>query len=212
MSINKDKNKLHVAVVMLLFAVILAPFLFIDISTAMLVEYVETGNWIGHIVYILLLIVSVVVAPFTMPLFFISGGIFGVQVAAVYNVIGWSIGAVIAFSIARYFNKGILSRFVLLKKIKTYEQKIPPNTEFLSLVLLRMVLPVDILSYALGFFSNISFVRYALSTVIGITPFAVIFAYGGDALLNGRYIVLFALILLVLIAFGVGLRILNKKK
>jgi len=212
MSINKDKNKLHVAVVMLLFAVILAPFLFIDISTAMLVEYVETGNWIGHIVYILLLIVSVVVAPFTMPLFFISGGIFGVQVAAVYNVIGWSIGAVIAFSIARYFNKGILSRFVLLKKIKTYEQKIPPNTEFLSLVLLRMVLPVDILSYALGFFSNISFVRYALSTVIGITPFAVIFAYGGDALLNGRYIVLLALILLVLIAFGVGLRILNKKK
>ncbi len=211
MSINKDNNKLHVAVVMLLFAVILTPFLFIDISTTMLVEYVETGNWIGHIVYILLLIVSVVVAPFTMPLFFISGGIFGPQVATIYNVIGWSIGAIVAFLIARYFNKGILSRFVLLKKIKTYEQKIPPNTEFLSIVLLRMILPVDILSYTLGFFSNISFVRYALSTVIGIIPFAVIFAYGGSAFFNGEYVLLVVLILLVVIAFSIGLRVLNKK-
>jgi len=38
--------------------------------------------------------------------------------------------------------------------------------------LLRMVLPVDILSYALGLFSNISFIRYMLATIIGVTPFS----------------------------------------
>ncbi len=210
MSINKDNNKLHVAVVMLLFFVILTPFLFIDISTVMFAEYIETGNWIGHVVYILLLIVSVVVAPFTMPLFFISGGIFGPQVATIYNVIGWSIGAIVAFLIARYFNKGIFSQFVLFKKIKIYEQNIPPNTEFLSIVLLRMILPVDILSYTLGFFSNISFVRYVLSTVVGIIPFAVIFAYGGSALFSGEYIIFTVVALIVLIFSGIGIVYLRK--
>lgn len=211
MNTKKDSNKMRAAMAMLVFVFILIPFLFIDVSSTVLQRYVETGNWVGHVIYIVLLVVSVVAAPFTMPLFLVSGGILGPQIAAVYNIIGWSIGAVIAFLIARYFNKNILSNFVLLEKIKKYEQKISPDSEFLSLVLLRMILPVDILSYMLGFFSNISFIRYVLSTIIGITPFAVIFAYGGDALFSGKYIVLLALMLLVFIAFGIGMHILNKK-
>ena len=42
---------------------------------------------------------------------------------------------------------------------------------------MRMVIPVDVLSYAIGLFSTMSLKSYTLATVIGITPFAFIFAY-----------------------------------
>jgi len=43
-----------------------------------------------------------------------------------------------------------------------------------------MVVPVDVLSYALGLFSNISKTRYFLATLIGVTPFAFLFAFVGS--------------------------------
>ena len=82
--------------------------------------------------------------------------------------------------------------------------------EFMSVVLLRMVLPVDVLSYALGFFSDISLWRYTTATIIGIAPFAFIFAYAGDALTSGKYIVFAALFLLVLLFSFIGFRYFKK--
>ena len=42
-----------------------------------------------------------------------------------------------------------------------------------------MVIPVDILSYALGLFSRIKFWPYAIASFIGIIPGVVLFAYVG---------------------------------
>ncbi len=211
MKIFKNSSKLQLLYAVLLFVVVSVPFMFINDLMPLFQKYVEVGNWVAQIIYVLLLIISIVVAPVTMPLFLVSGAIFGVQAAAVYNIIGWSIGAMIAFLIARYFNKSILSRFILLKKLKKYEQRIPQNMEFMSIILLRMVLPVDILSYALGLFSNISFIRYMLATIIGVTPFSIIFAYGSDALINGKYVVFIAIILLVFLSFFVGIRYIKRQ-
>ena len=56
---------------------------------------------------------------------------------------------------------------------------IPENNLFLTIIFFRMVVPVDGLSYFLGLFSKISFKSYTLATIIGITPFAFVFAYAG---------------------------------
>lgn len=195
----------------LLFIILVAPFLFVVNISDVFLKYMEGNYAISSFVYIFALVLSVVVAPITMPLFLIAGGIFGPLAASLFNIIGWSIGAVIAFLLARFLGRPVLSHFVSLRRINEYEKKIPEKLEFLSIVLLRMVVPVDLLSYALGFFSSISFMRYTIATIIGITPFAILFAYGSSALFEGNYFIALILALATLLAFGIGYYIVKNR-
>jgi len=56
-----------------------------------------------------------------------------------------------------------------------------------------MVIPVDILSYAVGLLSSMRLIPYAVATFIGVIPFSFVFAYGGAALFPTQYAVLIAL-------------------
>ncbi|OIP79678.1 MAG: hypothetical protein COZ99_03410 [Parcubacteria group bacterium CG_4_8_14_3_um_filter_48_16] len=94
--------------ILLVLAFSVLPFFFIDASGEMLFKTMEQNYNTGSVVYILLLIASVVVAPFTFPLFAIEGELFGVVPAALYNIFGWSMGATIAFLLARYLGKSYL--------------------------------------------------------------------------------------------------------
>ena len=81
------------------------------------------------------------------------------------------------------------------------ERLIVPHQRLLSLVLLRMTFPVDVLSYALGLFSSRTTLgQCAASTALGGAPFALLFAwvpvmppplqlavFGGSALLFVLY-------------------------
>ena len=63
------------------------------------------------------------------------------------------------------------------KLVEEIEKMIPDEHIFWSLVFLRIALPVDVLSYALGALTTIRLRVYLLATLIGIVPFAFIFAY-----------------------------------
>jgi uncharacterized membrane protein YdjX (TVP38/TMEM64 family) len=58
------------------------------------------------------------------------------------------------------------------------------------IVALRMILPVDVLSYALGMLSTVSFRIYTLASAIGILWFSFAFAYMGEAFKNDNYVLL----------------------
>jgi uncharacterized membrane protein YdjX (TVP38/TMEM64 family) len=204
--------KIYKYILFLLVAVILiAPFFFVVNISDVFLKYMGDNYAVSSLVYIFALILSVVVAPFTMPLFLIAGGIFGSLAASLYNIIGWSVGAIIAFLLARFLGRPVLSKFVSLKSIDKYEKKIPEKLEFFGVVLLRMVLPVDLLSYALGFFSKISFFNYTVATIIGITPFAILFAYGGSALFEGNYFIVIIMAVVTLLALGIGYYLVKDK-
>jgi len=205
---NRTSQYILIVFLVFLFASI---FFFTENAGNMILEQVRDNYTLSVLVYVILLATSVVAAPFTMPLFFVSGGIFGPVAAAIYNVLGWWIGAGLAFALARFLGKPILSQLISLDKIEMYERKIPKKLEFWSIVLLRVIIPVDLLSYVIGLFSTISFRRYMAATVIGITPFSIMFAYGGSAMLDGKYFVLFALVSLALLAIGIGYYIFNKR-
>ena len=64
-----------------------------------------------------------------------------------------------------------------LEKVHLIEKLIPQRNIFLSVIFLRMAIPVDVLSYALGLFSSISFKLYFVATLVGVSPFAFIFSY-----------------------------------
>ncbi len=134
----------------------------------------------GMVAYVGVTIGAVVVAPFsTVPLIPIATALWGWKYAAFLSMVGWVIGAQIAFFLARRFGAPLVERLVSVEKIRTLEEKLPKKDFFWTVVMLRTTLPVDLLSYGLGLFSSMSSWAYFWATLIGITPFAFAFAYAG---------------------------------
>lgn len=130
--------------------------------------------------YVLVTIFAIVVAPLsTVPLIPLASHLWGWPVAGMLSIVGWVIGAQVAFLLARRLGKPFIERIFSFKKIHAFENYFTNKNLFWTVVFLRMLLPVDILSYALGLFSKIKSVPFFFATLIGITPFAFIFAYAG---------------------------------
>ena len=160
-------------------------FLFVLVSyyTKQNIEFLKEliGNdFRGILIYILITIFAIVFAPVSMmPLIPLASNLYGVFYAAAINIIGWTIGSFIVFFICRKYGVSIIKKFVSLNEIYKWENKIPKKRVFFTLILLRMSVPVDILSYALSLLTKINFRTYALTTIIGIIPFAIVFSYLG---------------------------------
>jgi uncharacterized membrane protein YdjX (TVP38/TMEM64 family) len=90
---------------------------------------------------------------------------------------GWVLGATLSFALARRARAAIVRRFTAVQRHAGIDRLIHPRHRLLSLVLLRMTFPVDVLSYALGLFSRgTTTAEVALSTLLGAAPFALLFA------------------------------------
>ena len=140
--------------------------------------YITDHSAWGPVIYILCATFAIVVAPVSAtPLIPIASSMWGPLLAALYSILSWTVGAVIAFWLARTYGFSRVGKIVSLKKVQEYARHIPRRNLFLSVVLLRLILPVDVLSYALGLFSEMKLWRYTLATLIGITPFAFVFSY-----------------------------------
>tara|TARA_Y100000310_G_scaffold285184_1_gene308475 strand:+ start:6553 stop:7170 length:618 start_codon:yes stop_codon:yes gene_type:complete len=147
------------------------------------IEFVQNligNNFLGILIYISISIVAIVIAPISMmPLVPIAANLWGWFYSGIIHIIGWFIGSLIVFWISRKYGVPLIKKFISLKKINEFEKKIPKENLFIDIVLLRMIIPIDILSYALGLFSKVKFKTYALATIIGITPFAFVFSFLG---------------------------------
>lgn len=134
----------------------------------------------GIVIYILLLVVAIVLAPVTtLPLLPFAATTWGWFWAAIYSIIGWTLGGIIAFWLARHYGQPLIKKIASWETIKGLEERIPRGNLFWSVVFLRMVIPVDVLSYALGLFSTMKLVKYGLATLIGVAPFAFALSYVG---------------------------------
>jgi len=163
------------------------------------------SGFAGMFIYVFVTILAVVLAPVsTMPLVPIASNLWGTFIAAILSIIGWSIGAFIAFIIARIYGAKIVEKIIPLKKLHEYEKLIPQKNIFFGIILLRIIIPVDLLSYALGIFSKVKLRTYMIATVIGIAPFAFIWAYLGK--IPFYYQILIFLIVLVVLTIAYFLR------
>ena len=90
------------------------------------------------------------------------------------------------------------NEFLPLDKICEYEKFMPQKNIFAGIVFLRIAIPIDVISYAIGLFTNISFVPYFFATLLGFLPSAFFLAYIGT-LPAHMQIIGFAVFLLVVI-------------
>jgi len=91
--------------------------------------------------------------------------------------------------------------------MQEFEKYIFKDNLFWSIVFLRVVLPVNLLSYYLGIFSKIDFKRYLLATLTGLIPLALLISYAGTL---PWYLQSLALAT-ILIIFIVGIKAREKK-
>ncbi|HLA23611.1 MAG TPA: VTT domain-containing protein [Candidatus Nanoarchaeia archaeon] len=166
-------------------------------------EFLESAignNYYGILVYFFITIFAVVFAPVSMmPLIPIVSNVYGWFLGGILTYAGWILGSIIVFFICRTYGVPLVKRFISLKTINSIESKIPKENLFLDILLLRMITPVDILSYALGLFSKVNFKIYILATALGILPFTFIWSYLGTMPLwyqiGGIFIVIFVITL-----------------
>ena len=170
---TRSKEWLLGALMLLLIGAMTAS-LFFDAPYDYAQEYLGDTPLITGLVYTLLVFLTTVVAPLA-----------ALPLAPAVSIIGWTLGAIAAFLIARHAGRPLLEKFVDLRKIKKYEAYIPEHNIFVWLVVLRMIVPVDVLSYAIGLLSSIRLPIYALATFVGVVPFSFILSYGGNALIEG---------------------------
>lgn len=132
----------------------------------------------GVFFYTLITALAVLVAPVsTLPLLPLAVVSWGPFLAAILSILGWTIGAILAFGVARMYGEPLVARFANLARVQKFAARIPEDNLFWIVVLSRIALPVDVLSYALGLFTKINWSVYFWATLLGLIPFAFVYAY-----------------------------------
>lgn len=113
---------------------------------------------------------------------------------------GWIAGSGLSFWLGRHARAAIIRRLPAVRRHADIDRLIHPQHRMVSLVLLRMTFPVDVLSYALGLFSRrTTLAENVTTTALGGAPFALLFAwvpalpFVAQAAVLGASVVLFAL-------------------
>ena len=169
-------------------------------------EVILKHKILGIIVYAFLEVITSIIAPLTtIPLIPLLSAIYGWFIAGVIVYISWFIGAIIVFYISRRFGKPFVKRFMSLKEIESIEKSISKKRKIWALIVLLMTIPSDLLSYAIGLFSSISWKNYVIASLIGFIPLSFALAYLGSLPFLYQLVgsLIFAVIIISVIIFGV---------
>ena len=111
----------------------------------------------------------------------LGGFFFGFSLGAIYNVMATVLGCIVGFSISRYALKDSFEKNYY-ERIKKVENEVEKNGFYYFLILrLVMVVPYFLINITAGL-SRISFKKYLLSTLLGVTPMSLVYANGGNQL------------------------------
>lgn len=157
-------------------------------DSASLEGWIEQHEVLGAAIYVVAVVASVVLLPLSsLPLLPFAAQLYGIWLTALLSAAGWWVGALIAFQVAR-LGRRYLQRLVSLEAVDRLERRIPGDVGFGGIVVLRMIFPVDIVSFALGLLKELRFSTYAIASLIGILPFAFVLSYAGGQLGAGHFL------------------------
>lgn len=166
----------------ILFGALLIASFFMQPVLVELGSLLDGHTYMSYGIFILILFLATVCMPVTvMPMIPMATLLFGPFVTGCLSVVGWTLGACGAFGIARFIGRPAVSRFISLDPIDRLGERIGTRNTFLSIVLLRLTLPVDVVSYALGLSKGVTFLVFFTASLCGVTWFSFIFAYLGEA-------------------------------
>lgn len=169
-------------------------------------EYIQRFAPYSHLVFFLLQLVSVIVAPIPSNLTTVAGGLlFGATASFLITTAAVILGSVIVFHLSRCLGQSFAQRFVSGKTWERYGEVIRRKRDvFLFLAFLFPFFPDDLLCIMAGL-TDISFRRFLLLVILG-RPWGLLVAaavggsvvsipWWGMALLGAGGLALFLLVL-----------------
>lgn len=195
----------------LLAIAIAAAFAFRDqIDVAALQQQVERAGPAGPLLFMLIYALATVLFFPGSVLTLAGGALFGPIWGTFYNLTGATVGAALAFLLARYLASNWVEQKTggRLKQIKDGVEH--EGWRFVAFVRLVPLFPFNLLNYALGL-TRIRFLHYLVATYICMLPGAIAYTYlgyaGREAIAGSEGVIqkgLLALALLALVAFLPG--------
>ena len=149
-------------------------------------DWVDRAGSLGPVLIVVLMSIAIVATPIpSAPIALAAGAAYGHTLGTVYIVIGAELGAMIAFSLARFLGRDVLTRWLGDKVDRGWlgSQNVLTFTVFASR--LMPFISFDIVSYAAGF-SRLHFWRFALATFAGILPASFVLAHFGTEAVSGE--------------------------
>jgi uncharacterized membrane protein YdjX (TVP38/TMEM64 family) len=159
--------------------IIVGALLVVRVYDAELRRFIEQHPLPGVFLYIALNILDAMIAPgATLPLIPIAAKAWGHVPAALVTTVGWTVGSLLAFLIARRWGASAVKKITSYERVRRLKKYIPDNL-FWSVLLMRAVMPMDVISYVLGLFTDMSWQSYLGATALGLLPSALLLAYLG---------------------------------
>jgi uncharacterized membrane protein YdjX (TVP38/TMEM64 family) len=163
--------------------VLIAVLMYFDVHLKLieLLEWIEQQGAMAAVLFILIMALTVL---FLLPgIFFTTGAgyVFGIVAGTVYVVLGTTLGAAIAFLVARYLFGARAKDYVLGKsKLNLLNTELAKH-DFKAVLLTRLIpfFPGKLSNYFFGL-TDFRFPHYTLATLIGLIPFSLHNVYLGS--------------------------------
>ncbi len=125
-------------------------------------------------------------------------------------LLGWFIGAMIAYFIGKNFGRKATKYFISEGKINSYGDLFSKEMGIFEVVLLKLALPSEVPSFFLGII-RYPFLKYILVIIISELPFAIWVVYMSVAFVEDRKFLFLAVLISGFAILSVVARIYNKK-
>ncbi len=165
------------------------------------VNFVDDFGIFSYIIFILIVILEVVLAPIPALALYIAGGaLFGAFLGGILTIIGNLIGAYIAFWLARRFGRDFVERKVDVRMRKKFD-KFSQKYGIFSLFLLRInpLTTSDLFSYLSGL-TNMNVRTFLIGTGLGLTPMIFAHTYFGQTFVS-THPILYSILLWMSVAY-----------
>lgn len=163
-------------------------------------QTIQNLGFLGVLVYIFVLALSVVVSPIPgAPMAVAAGTVWGSFLAGIYSVIGGFLGSLIAYYIGRTLGRSAIQALTGKVIYFTKQRGEFYLGWFIFINRLLPVLPFDLMSYGAGM-TGLSLPIYASATLLGMTPSTLFLTYLGSTFTVKKPLaIVLALILLFLV-------------
>jgi uncharacterized membrane protein YdjX (TVP38/TMEM64 family) len=159
-------------------------------------------GWLGPLIYIGLIALSVVISPIPgAPLAVAAGALWGSIPAGIYSVTGGFLGSLVAYYLGRTLGR---SGIKAITGKALYFSKRRGQVYLGWLIFITRLLPVlsfDLISYGAGI-TGISLRIYGTATLLGMIPSTFLLTYLGSAFTLGGSLGIFLSLIFLMVLFG----------
>lgn len=162
--------------------IVLARVLEADKYLGSLQDWIQgLGSW-GPVVFILIYAIAVVAAIPGVALTLIAGALFGSAVGIVVVSLAATLGASLAFLVARYFARDAAARWLSKKKAfrRLDEMTETHGATIVALTRLVPIFPFNLLNYGFGL-TRVPFWTYVFWSWLCMLPATIVYVVGADA-------------------------------